>query len=53
MANGTLLGQVSLANSSRGYTEKDLTRVRNLADVYAVAIQRRKADEELTQEIVK
>ena len=40
-----LVGQIALANSSRDYTELDLSTVSSLASAYAVALERRWADE--------
>ncbi|MFW6162780.1 MAG: ATP-binding protein, partial [Planctomycetota bacterium] len=47
---GTLLvGQVAVANSERDYTEADLTVVERLADLYAIAVWRQRAEEELAR----
>lgn len=43
----TLVGQVALANSDRDYTERDQKLVERLAALYAIAIQRMRAEEEL------
>jgi len=40
-----LVGQIALANSSRDYTELDLSTISSLASAYAVALERRWADE--------
>lgn len=40
-----LVGQVSVANASRDYTEFDLATIESLASTYAVALERRWADE--------
>jgi diguanylate cyclase (GGDEF)-like protein/PAS domain S-box-containing protein len=40
-----LVGQITAANSSRDYTELDLATLSSLASAYAVALERRWADE--------
>jgi diguanylate cyclase (GGDEF)-like protein/PAS domain S-box-containing protein len=40
-----LVGQIAVANSSRDYTELDLATIASLASAYAVALERRWADE--------
>jgi CheY-like chemotaxis protein len=47
MAEDQLIGQVSLANSTRDYTETDAVLVRRIADIYALVIHRKWADENL------
>ncbi|MBF0536978.1 MAG: PAS domain S-box protein [Nitrospirae bacterium] len=42
-----LVGQVSVANSSRDYTEFDRDVLERLANYYAMAIERKRVDEEL------
>lgn len=44
-----LLGQVSVANASRDYTELDLSTMERLASIYAVAIERWRADEAIVR----
>jgi PAS domain S-box-containing protein len=49
MLGDRLVGQIALANSDRDYTEDDLTFMQRLATLYAIAIQRNQAEEELQQ----
>jgi|Deesub1362A_J573_1020465.scaffolds.fasta_scaffold00004_28 PAS domain S-box-containing protein len=42
-----LVGQVAVANAERDYTERDLEMIERLAALYAVAVQRKWAEEEL------
>jgi|GEM_PF-667737 len=44
---GNLLGQIALANSKTGYSEKDLTSIRRLAIIFALSVQRKKSEEKL------
>jgi PAS domain S-box-containing protein len=45
IAGEKLVGQVALANSERDYTPKDLLFVERLANIYALAIQRKQTEE--------
>jgi PAS domain S-box-containing protein len=49
MLGDNLVGQIALANSERDYTEHDLTFMKRLATLYAIAIQRNQAEEKLQQ----
>ncbi len=42
-----LVGQIALANSDKDYTEQDLKVIERLATLYAIAVQRKKAEYEL------
>ncbi len=42
-----LLGQIALANSPKDYNNRHLKAIKRLAGLYAIAIQRRQAEEEL------
>jgi signal transduction histidine kinase len=42
-----LVGQIALVNAGRGYTERDLLLIKRLAAFYALAIQRKRSDDEL------
>lgn len=47
MIGKELVGQVALANSDRDYTERDLKLLKRFSDLYAIAIQRKLAEEAL------
>ncbi|MGV1099689.1 response regulator [Thiovibrio sp. JS02] len=47
LVEGKLVGQLALANPTRDYTNQDLTVVRRLADLYALAIQHDRAGKAL------
>lgn len=49
MADGVLVGQVALVNSDRDYDERDLAQIERLADLYAMAIQRKRMEEHLRE----
>ncbi len=47
LVDGELVGQIALANSDHDYGERDLLLVERLAALYAVALQRKRSEEEL------
>jgi PAS domain S-box-containing protein len=44
MIGGELVGQISLANSNEGYTERDLKAIKRLVELYALAVQRKRVE---------
>jgi len=46
----TLMGQVAVANSTRDYTERDVALLERLAGLYALAVQRKRAEQALRKE---
>ncbi|MBF0553994.1 MAG: response regulator [Nitrospirae bacterium] len=47
MMGKTVVGQISVANARRDYTEPDKDTLQRLADYYAMALERKRADNEL------
>lgn len=47
LVEGALVGQVSLANADRDYTERDLEAVEGLAAFFAIAVQRKRYEDAL------
>jgi len=46
-----LVGQIALANADKGYTQRELEATQRLSDLYALALQRRQAEEDLTRSL--
>jgi two-component system, cell cycle sensor histidine kinase and response regulator CckA len=53
LLNGDLVGQIALANSDHDYTELDIEMVERLASIFAIAIYRKHAEEDLLSDITK
>ncbi len=49
VAGETLVGQIALANAAIDYTERNLEIIEHLATLYAVAVQRKRAEEAIQQ----
>jgi PAS domain S-box-containing protein len=47
LVDGILVGQIALANSDDDYTKRDLSVVERLAALYAIALQRKRGEDEL------
>ncbi|MFH1538276.1 MAG: GAF domain-containing sensor histidine kinase [bacterium] len=47
MIGDTLVGQISLANSDRDYSDRDLDVIERIAVIYALAVRRKQVEEEL------
>ncbi len=47
IVNEKIVGQIALANSDHEYTERDLALVERMATLYAIAIQRKRAEDAL------
>lgn len=48
--NGNLIGHIALANPARDYDDGDLEAITRLAAIYAIALERKKAEDALRKE---
>jgi len=44
LVGGKVVGQIAVANSTRAYTDRDLESLERMAKMYALAVQRRRAE---------
>ncbi len=44
LVGGAVVGQIAVANSARAYTDRDLESLERMAKMYALAVQRRRAE---------
>jgi PAS domain S-box-containing protein len=47
VVHGEIMGQISLANTPDGYTDTHMMNVKRLADLFGIAVQRKRAEEAL------